>query len=400
MSSSGGARGLRVAHLIESDGPGGAERVLAHVATALQAGGAWNVAFLPAGGEGWLARQLERSGVTIEYYRLERPLSPAFARWLESALRRHRVMVAHSHEFTMAVYGAWASWRAGVGHVITMHGSSYYSRRLRRRLALRTAIALSGRTVAVSARLASRLSGDLRVRPSRITMIPNGVPRVASGQSTLRDELGLESDERLVVSVGNLYPVKGQQHLVDALALLADRHPTLHVAIAGRGDLEDALSARARDRGVAHRVHLLGLRSDIAEILGAADVFALPSLSEGLPLALLEAMFAGCPIVASDVGEVATALADGQAGVLVKAGDAAALAAALDGLLIDRDRARELGAHAARRAAAEYDIARMVGRYVDGYRAVMRTPRVRAVPPGALSIGPEARRAAGADGEA
>jgi glycosyltransferase involved in cell wall biosynthesis len=370
-----GVRGLRIAHLIESDGPGGAERMLALVARTLQDAGAWNVAFLPAYGEGWLARELEESGVAIEYYRLPRPLSPAAARSLEAALRRHRVEVAHSHEFTMAVYGAWASWRAGIPHVITMHGSSYYAARLRRRLAMRAAIALSGRTVAVSASLARRLGHDLGMDPSRVMMISNGVPRVARGQTTLREELGLRPEDRLLVSVGNLYPVKGHRHLIDGLALIAGRHPTVHVAIAGRGEMEDALTARARDLGVADRVHLLGLRTDIAAILAAADVFVLPSLSEGLPLALLEAMFAGCPIVASDVGEVGSALAQGEAGVLVRAGDGAALAAALDEVLSEPARARELGARAALRAAAEYDVAHMVRRYADIYHDLLRTAR-------------------------
>src|SRR2546425_10544834 len=124
--------GLRIAHVIETDGPGGAERVLAHLSTALQAAGAYNVAFLPADGEGWLARQLEGSGVTIEYFREEGRVSPACARSLEAGLRRHRVVVAHRPEFMVAVYGAWAPWAAGVPHPITMRGSSHLAARARR----------------------------------------------------------------------------------------------------------------------------------------------------------------------------------------------------------------------------------------------------------------------------
>jgi glycosyltransferase involved in cell wall biosynthesis len=380
--------GLRIAHLIESDGPGGAERMLAHVATTLQAAGAWNVVLLPARGEGWLAGELQRSGVEIEHFHLDRPFSPACTLALETAFQRHRVAVAHSHEFTMAVYGAWASWRAGIPHVITMHGSRYYAGRLRRRLAMRAAVALSGRTVAVSRQLARHVSQDLWVPLSRVAMIPNGVPWVKPERTTLREELGLGPADRLLVSVGNLYPVKGHRHLVDALARLAGRHATLHVAIAGRGEMEAELSARARDHGLAGRVHLLGLRSDIAALLSAADVFVLPSLSEGLPLALLEAMFAGCPIVASDVGEVGAALAHGEAGMLVPPGDPAALAEALDALLGAPDRARAMGARAASRAAAEYDIARMVNRYVDTYHALLQTARDGTAPELSLNGSP------------
>lgn len=366
---------LRIAHLIESDGPGGAERVVAQLASALQASGARNVVFLPSGGEGWLARELDDSGVLIEHFRIERPISVACARMLEEAFCRHRVTVAHSHEFSMAVYGAWASRRVGIPHVITMHGGRYYRARLRRRLALRTAIALSAQTVAVSHDLAGRLSHDLWIPRTRIVTIPNGVQPVHPERVMLRNELKLGSEDRLLVSIGNLYPVKGHEHLVDALALLARRHPTLHLAIAGRGSLADPLSARARAHGLGHRVHFLGLRSDVAAILAAADVFVLPSLSEGLPLALLEAMFARCPIVATDVGEVSIALAHGEAGLLVEPGNAGALAVALDQLLCNPARGQELGARAARRAAAEYDVSQMVRRYLESYQAALGTGR-------------------------
>src|SRR3954469_2170808 len=152
---------LRVAHLIESDGPGGAERLVAGLARALQEGGGRNVVFLPADGEGWLARELAGSGVDIETYRLDTPLSPACARSLSLSFRKHRIDVAHSHEFSMAVYGAWASWYAGVPHVITMHGSRYYAGRLQRRVALRAAMAGRTRVVAVSRQLRDHLRRDL-----------------------------------------------------------------------------------------------------------------------------------------------------------------------------------------------------------------------------------------------
>ena len=373
----GDVAGLRVAHLIESDGPGGAERVVVHLATALQAAGAQNVVFLPARGEGWLARELEGSGVAVEHFKLERPVSPECARFLEAAFLRHRIDVAHSHEFSMAVYGAWAARRAGVPHVITMHGSRYYAGRLRRRVAMRAAIAMSGQTVAVSAPLAWYMKRDLALRSSGVLTIPNGVRHVRSGHTTLRDELHLREDERLLVSVGNLYPVKGHHHLVDALALLGERYPNVHLAIAGRGDREDALAAQASALGVASKVHLLGLRPDITAILAAADIFVLPSMSEGLPLALLEAMFARRPIVASDVGDVGVALGHGTAGILVEPGSPAALATALAGLLADPARARDMGDRAGDRASAEYDVDEMVRRYVRVYDTLRgrRAPR-------------------------
>jgi glycosyltransferase involved in cell wall biosynthesis len=251
--------GLRIAHLIESDGPGGAERVVAGLATALQAAGAQNVVFLPARGEGWLARELEGSGVAIEYFTIDRPLSPQCARGLVRAFCRHRFDVAHSHEFSMAIYGAWAAWRAGVAHVITMHGSRYYNDRFRRRLAMRAAMAASDQVVAVSEPLAQAIANDLGVSRSRVAVLSNGVRHDEPERITLRDELGLSPDDRLIVAVGNLYPVKGHVHAIDALARLAAGHPSVHLAISGRGELEGALLARAREHGLEHRVHLLAV---------------------------------------------------------------------------------------------------------------------------------------------
>jgi glycosyltransferase involved in cell wall biosynthesis len=358
--------------LIESSGPGGAERIVADLATAFQAANTHNVVFLPRDGEDWLQRQLDGSGVAIEYFAIDRPVSPKSARALTTAFRKHQIDVAHSHEFSMAVYGGWAAWRAGIPHIITMHGGRYYASRLRRRLALRAAVTLSAATAAVSGSLAQAISDDLGVKRSRIVMVPNGVRYVAPERVTLRQELALRSDDRLIVAVGNLYPVKGHQHLVDALALMAEKYPRLHVAIAGRGELEGALRSRVADLSLTGRVHLLGLRADIPAILAAADVFALPSLSEGLPLALIEAMFAARPIVATLVGEVGVALDGGQAGVLVEPGNVHALASALDGLLAEPARAKALGERAARHARAQYGLSRMVGRYARLYEQALR----------------------------
>ena len=370
MTSANGTNGFRVAQLIETDGPGGAEQIVVMLARSLQKAGASPVVFLPPGREGFITKQLAESGIEVDHFHLERPLSPRCARMLAEAFERHHITVAHSHEFSMAVYGAWAAHRAGIPHVITMHGSRYYAQRIRRRLALRAAILASAHTVAVSNGLARALRRDLWVGRANLEMIPNGVPYTPPARVTLREELGLAARDRLLVSVGNLYPVKGHCHAIEAVALLADRHPGLHLAIGGRGHLHEDLIAHAQQLGVSDRIHLLGLRADVPALLAAADVFVMPSLSEGLPLALLEAMFSGRPIVATNVGEVPAVLGHGEAGAIVPPGDSSALAAAIDRLLGDSVSARAMGERAAARATAQFDATRMLQRYFDIYKAV------------------------------
>lgn len=371
MSSSQGLRSI--AQLIECDGPGGAERVVAHLATELAAQGHRVVVVVPEHGEGWLAGQLAGVNVTIEPFRLGRPVSPSALVRLARLLRRHRVAVAHSHEFTMGVYGAFAAALAGARHVTTMHGGAYYAERRRRRLALRAGVALSGALVAVSRPLARLLATDLRVPESRVAVIPNGVSWNPPPVLTLREELALGPADRLLVAVGNLYAVKGHRHLLDAVRLLGSTDPTVHLAIAGRGPEEPALKDQARRLELGDRLHLLGLRADVANLLCSADLFIHPSLSEGLPLALLEAMWAECPIVATNVGEVPRVLSD-DAGLVVEAGDPHALAQAIHRLLRDRDLAARMGGIAGERARSEYGVEHMVRRYAAIYQELLRSP--------------------------
>lgn len=357
-------RVAHVAHLIETSGPGGAERMVADLARAQRARGVRVTVFLPTHGEAWLAEQLAGSGVDIEYAVLRGPFAPRSVWSLGGALRRCGVTHAHSHDFTMAVNGACAARAAGIPHLITMHGGRYYQGRLRRRVALRLAVAGSARTCAVSARLAAQLCDDLHLPSARIDVVPNGVAPRAAAASTLRRELALPDGVPLLVAVGNLYPVKAHRLIVAALA----RIPTdAHLVIAGRGECEREVRELATRLGLEARLHLLGLRADVANVLGAADVFVLPSLSEGLPVALLEAMLAGCPIVASDVGDIRRAVGDDGA-VLVAAGDTDGLAAAIERLLLDPDLARSLGRAARARALTAYGLETMVDRYATLYR--------------------------------
>ncbi len=363
---------LRVALLLESDGPGGAETMLLNLGEELRSRGHEVLPVGPAGRSGWLAARFRERGFRPESYVIRRALDPACARQITDMLRSHRIHVAHSHEFSMGVYGAIAARRAGSRHVITMHGGRYYAERGRRRAALRWAARRSAAVAAVSEATARDLRETLRLRDDEVRVVRNGIPFREGKRAVLRDELGLDDGELLLVAVGNLYEVKGHAVLLRALGDLQREGVAPNVrwrlAIAGRGEEEERLRALAKEEGIAERVALLGFRSDVPDILAAADIFVMPSLSEGLPLALVEAMAAALPVVVSDVGGVPEVAAAGKEAVLVPAGDRARLAGGLAELLREPALRTALGAAAHARALRDFSVSTMCEAYERLYR--------------------------------
>src|SRR5690606_22862581 len=199
--------GLRIAQLIETGGPGGAERIFVHLSRELAAQGAEVTAFIPRREVSWLREELDHAGIDTVEFELDRPISPAFARWLRTELRRRGIQVAHGHEFTFAFYAWWAARRAGAEHLATIHGGRYWAAAMRRRIALRLASGGGDRLVAVSEPLRSMLARDLAIPRTRIHYVPNGVPVDTTGTPTLRSDLGLGEHDLLVLAVGNLYHV-------------------------------------------------------------------------------------------------------------------------------------------------------------------------------------------------
>lgn len=362
---------LRIALMLETDGPGGAETVVWQLARELRRRGHEVLPVGPAPGDGWLATRLTEAGFAPATYHIRRPIDRQCVAQIASLLREHRIQVVHSHEFTMAVYGAAAARRVGARHVVTMHGGRYYGERWRRRVAFRWAVRRSAALTAVSRATADDLRRTLRLGANGVQVVPNGIDAARGDRRVLRRELGLADTDLLLVAVGNLYPVKGHLVLLRALAALGDGLPPWHLAIAGRGDEEERLRRFAGEAGLASRVHLLGFRADVPDLLAAADVFVMPSLSEGLPLALVEAMHTGLPIVISDVGGVPEVVTRDAEALLVPPGEPAPLGAAIRELLPNAARRAALGAAAQRRAARDFSLTAMG----DAYEAIYRGSR-------------------------
>jgi glycosyltransferase involved in cell wall biosynthesis len=229
----------------------------------------------------------------------------------------------------------------------------------------------------------------LRLDPRRVTVVyrgrdPDGfaAPQVPSGQPRSGQQ---------ILSVGRLVDQKGHRYLIEALPAILARFPQARLRIAGDGWLRESLAALSRNLGVHHAVELLGTRADVPTLLAEANVFAFPSLFEGLPGVLVEAMLAGCPIVASDLPVARELMQDGFHGRLVAATDPRMLADAIIGLLRDPQRARVMGDKARQLARERFDIRRVVGEMERFYTEVANESKSRKVAEGQRGRGAESK---------
>jgi glycosyltransferase involved in cell wall biosynthesis len=364
-------QGFRIAMMIESDGPGGAEMMLFRLSEELRRRGHAIVPVGPRKGTGWMGDKFRTAGFAPETFWLKRPVDPSCVGRFAQLFRRHSIDIVHSHEFTMGVYGSAAARFVGIPHVLTMHGGLTVTKALRRRIALRWAIRHSGQAVAVSRATQEDFAKDLGIKASAFTVVHNGVPAGSGNARRVRREFGCTENDTVILAVGNLERNKNHRMLLEALVRLQLDGLTVPwrlIIAAGRGgDEHQYLLEFMRAERLEDRVHIVMGRDDIADLQALADVFVMPSLWEGLPMALLEAMVAGKAIIASATAGIPEAITTGHEGILVPPGEVDALAAALRKLLTDPYRRRELGAAARARAHREFTVQVMADSYLELY---------------------------------
>jgi glycosyltransferase involved in cell wall biosynthesis len=365
VGTNGSPAKKRVLHLIETSGPGGAERVLINIVENLDRTRHESVICLLK--EGWLAAQLRQRGfepITIPQRKGHDP------RWISQCvglIRRKRIDVLHTHEFSMNTYGSVASWLTRVPMIATVHGKAYYGERWRRRMAYRLVARHAVQMVAVAEDIRRFLIDHVGATPGKLCTIYNGVDSktvcTAADGERVRYELGISKATTVIGTIANLYPVKGHTFLLKAAAQVARVSPETVWLFAGRGSLLGQLQEEARQLGIVDKVRFLGFRNDAGALLQAMDLFVLPSLSEGLPVSILEAMAAGRPVVATNVGGNREVIVEGKTGFLVPPGDSGALASQMVALLADRQLAQRFGTEGHTRVRENFTLERMVSAY-------------------------------------
>jgi glycosyltransferase involved in cell wall biosynthesis len=299
----------------------------------------------------------------------------AFLPRMIGRMRAWKPDVVHTHMHNGKYWGRIAALASGTKTLVhTEHNSEFGAPGLFRPVN-RALVARTDAVVAFSQTHRAALAAREGIPLDRIVVIPNGIalaPLDGGERDRARAALGARDGERILLHVGRLSPVKNQRLAVEALALLP---PGIRLVFAGDGAGRAALESLARERGVAGRVAFLGYRADAAALIAGADVGLVTSLNEAMPLAVIEAMVAGAPLVSVPWHGAREMLGEGAFGTLAADYTPAALAAAVQAVLDDPAGARERADRARAFAREEYDIATTARRHAALYRELSARSR-------------------------
>ncbi|GKS58883.1 glycosyl transferase [Nitrospira sp.] len=334
--------------------------------------------------EGRLASELRALKIPVAVFPETELSSVMLLSNMTAYCRTNSFDLLHAHKYKDTVVGAWAAARCGIPKMVrSVHGlgepfAGLQALKMRVYQGMENAVIRwkVDQLIAVSTQiqgvLESQFGKDL------VVQIHNGINIDSMHQgkerAVVRDDLGLKPTDCLVGCIGRLTAVKGQEHLLDAVKQLLPRLENLYVVIIGDGPLMGQLKSQAFQLGIGHRVRFMGHRDDTYDLMRAFDIFVLPSLHEGIPMVILEALALERPVVASRVGGIPEVIADGIQGLLVPAGDATAIARACERFLSDRALAESCGRAGRGRVEHKFSSRVMAEQVAQLYRSLTGPP--------------------------
>jgi glycosyltransferase involved in cell wall biosynthesis len=318
------------------------------------------------GQSGPIGREIEAAGIrVVELGKLRKGgYDGKIVSLLQEVLRSKRISLLHAHLYHANMYGRLAAFREGVPTVCSIHNTYIRPKRHRRLINWW----LARRTPVIILKYDGVSPGIVRVIPYGVAVEKFDIPMT---RDEARKKLGLPVNRFYVGTVGRLEVQKGQRYLVDATARLRREGIEVSLLLIGSGREEERLRDQVLRENITDDVLFLGTRRDLPDLYRAMDVFALPSLWEGLPLALLSAMASGIPVVVTPVGGVPEVVRDGENGFLVPPEDPVALAAALRRVREDAELASTCGRSAAETVRTEYSHRRNAERIMEVYEEVL-----------------------------
>lgn len=364
---------MKILQLISSGGFYGAESVLLNLSVELQRSGHTSIVGVfenSRNANTEVGARAEIAGLAVRRIPCRSRFDWQTVREIQKIIERDGIDLLHAHGYKADFYALLAARVAQVPVTATCHNWLGEGRSMRAYALLdRYLLRFFDEVAAVSRTVAEQL-GHAGTR-QRVRVIPNGVPTHVPGpESGFAEQIRMA--KRLVVgTVGRLSAEKGTSVLIEAASKICPDFPGALFVVVGDGPLRSSLEARVDELGMAEQFLFAGERNDVDQIYRSFDVYVLPSFQEGMPMALLEAMAAGLPVVATKVGGVPDLVCDSSIGALVEPGDPTAIAAGIRDLLGDQSRRERMGSNARRRVEKQFSAAAMARNYVELYQQAL-----------------------------
>jgi glycosyltransferase involved in cell wall biosynthesis len=359
-----------ICHVIHAMGVGGAEVLVDRMVRGFSAHYNCIVAVLDDIGE--IGEQLRNDGFVVEHMHRVAGIDRKCAARLDAFSKQHQVDILHAHQYTPFFQAMLSRGLAGKRPVLfTEHGRHFPDRPSRKRsIANRLMLRSNDRLVGCGRAVRQALIDNEGLPADRVQVIYNGVDLDAlaaapsDARATIRSEFGMGADDFVAVLVARLHQLKDHQTALRAVELARKTIPELRLLLAGDGEERPFIEQTIRDSQLEDGVTLAGSRSDVASLLAASDAFLMTSISEGIPLTIIEAMAAGLPVVSTAVGGIPEMIEHGTTGLLAQAGDHQALADALIQLHRNPDQRSQIAEAGRQRARQQFSLNAML----DGYR--------------------------------
>ncbi|HRZ87376.1 MAG TPA: glycosyltransferase [bacterium] len=324
---------------------------------------------------GVVAERIRALGVDVDVYGFRSAYDPGIVFRVARDIARHGAGILHTCMFGFDALPNIAGRLSGVRGIVSSRRECAVWKRSRHRLFQDFANIFVDKVVANSDAVRRFVLAQERISPAKVSVIPNGIDTelyaAPHDRASARRDLGLPADAAVAVTVANFGASKGHLQLLEASAHIIEKVPRIKFVLVGDGPLYNTVKSAAAAMGISERFLFTGSRDDVPRLLAASDIFVFPSLIEGMPNAVLEALCAGLPVVASAVGGIPEVVADGVSGLLVRPGDATALGEAVVRLAGDAALRGRIGSEGRRAALGRFSLRAMAAAYERLYESLL-----------------------------
>jgi len=375
-------RGARIAHLIATNFYGGPEHQIVSNAKQIRSMGYLPliISFEEMDRNNELLSVAVKEGVEVAMLPVRSPFHPGTIFDLTRLLRSKKVNLLVKHGYKANIIGRLATWLGNIPEITVARGWTGENNRIKLYEKLdRLFLCFADQVVAVSERQSEKVKA-CGVRDDKVCVIHNAIaPDSYPGPAaeSIRQELGVPDDAIFIVSAGRLSPEKNHLGLIKAAKLVVEKNSKVRFAVFGEGFFRPQLEAALDDAGLEDRFFFPGFRSDVRSLFYEADIFVLPSYTEGLPNVLLEPFLCKKPVVAAAVGGTPEVVRHNINGLLTPPDDVTSLAEALLLLISSHEMRREMGQNGFEHVLTHFDFEKQTSKYLELYTKLMDRPEKR-----------------------